>query len=107
MTEAGDQHYAERIAGLHIPDQAPGANPPLYEWIQVECRAGAFRVALDRAVRAQPESLQVDLALVEGVTETSIVVKIPGHICDHEAPSPSPTEVLFELNPLTHAVQRL
>jgi hypothetical protein len=95
-----------RIAGLYIEDEA-APKPPVLDWIQAECRNGKFTEALHEAAKDQIEMLRVDLAVVESASESEIVVKVPGCVCDHESNHPFPTDVLFSLNPVSRSCTRL
>lgn len=96
----------QRITGTYIEDDL-SPKPPLFQWIQAECRSGCFSSAITECLKQQPEPLRGDLILVEEVDKEKITLRVPARVVDHESPSTFGLEVLFELNPATLSVKRL
>lgn len=96
----------QRIIGTYIEDDT-APKPPLFEWIQAECRNGCFKQALESCLKNQPEPLRIDLTLVEKIENEKITVRIPARLLDHENTSTFCTEVMFEINPITLSINRI
>ena len=95
-----------RIAGTYIEDD-PSPKPPLQEWLQIECRTGCFREAIEECARQQAEPLRPDLVLVEKIEPAKITLRLPCRVVDHESTSPFAADVTFELDPMTLRVTRV
>ena len=102
----GPSEIARKIAGTYIEDSQE-KKPPVFEWVQAECRAGYFRQAIDKFVQSQPEPFRPDLAVVEKLDPDRITFRLPCRVSDHESTSTFAADCLFEINPLTLDMKRL
>lgn len=97
---------AQQVAGTYVED-VKRQQPSVVEWVQVECRAGALKPAVEAFASGQQEILNPSLVLVEAVGPELIQCVIPCRVSDHESRGTFASEVRFSLNPTTGVATRL
>ncbi len=94
---------AKRITGTYIVDSLRPITS-IKAWAQEECRNGSLRKLIEKFAESREEPLDVSLLLVEEVTESRILARIPFKTVDHESRHPFLSEVWLEINPLLREV---
>lgn len=87
---------AKKVIGTFIADDTR-RKPLGIQWAQDHCRHGELRPFIDEFVQKQEEPLDANLLLVESITSTEIICRIPYKVFDSESPSAFLSEVKLRL----------
>lgn len=97
----------KRLIGTCVEAVPPPTQPAL-RWVQHECRAGRFTTLLSNFAAEQPEDLDVQDVVVEGIDNAGLICcRFYGTAVDHESRSPFTVQVEARLNPVLGSVTRL
>lgn len=97
----------KRLIGTHVESGTPPAQPALL-WVQHECHDGRFTSLLSRFAAEQPEDLDVQDVVVEGIDSAGLICcRFYGTAVDHENRSPFTVQVEARLNPVLGSITRL
>ena len=100
----GASSTAKKIAGTFLDAEKP---PPALRWLSEVCRSGSLAKGIHSFIQAQKEPLDIDLLIVDKVTEDRLICRIPTKVADHESTSTFRVDVSFALDPTTGVCSRI
>lgn len=91
----------KKVLGTYLPDENDSSKPSVIRWAQKACREGLLQRHVQKFVSEQVEELDSQRVIVDSITPTELLCRIPAKISDHESLSAFRVDVVFSLNPLT------
>jgi hypothetical protein len=96
---------AKKAAGTYVPDDRP--KQPTWAWMTRELREGSLAPAVKRFCESQPETVDPMLVQIVEISPLRLKCRLPCRMADHESVKTFEAEVLFSLDPLTGAAERV